>query len=114
MSRRGRVFLDEEPAGWLAETEGGVEFRYDAAWVARADAQPVSLTLPLREEPFVWSTVHPFFLGLLPEGWLLSISLSTLKLARDDAFGLVLHLCRDCVGAVRVLPAEDDPRGDTA
>lgn len=109
-SRRGKVFFDEELAGWLEETGEEVVFRYDPAWLAHPEAQPVSLTLPLREEPYASVTLHPFFLGLLPEGWLLEVSLAQLKLSKDDVFGLVLALCRDCIGAVRVEPAEESAR----
>ena len=104
--RKGRVYFDTDLAGWLEETDRGVSFSYDADWLANPHAQPVSLTLPLRAEPFTDKGVHPFFLGLLPEGWLLEISLSKLKLSKDDLFGLVLALCRDCVGAVWIEPDE--------
>jgi len=106
--RRARVLFDDEVAGLLEETPDGVRFTYDARWLEREDAQPVSLTLPLCAKAYASRTPHPFFLGLLPEGWLLAISLSALKLSPDDVFGLLLHLCRDCVGAVRVVPAEED------
>jgi serine/threonine-protein kinase HipA len=48
--------------------------------------------------------LHPFFENLLPEGWLLNIAVGKLKVARGDGFGLVLALCRDCIGAVSVEP----------
>lgn len=104
MARRGRVFLDREPVGWIEETETGMRFTYDAAWLARKDARPISLTLPLSSPSHESRGLHPFFAGLLPEGWLFDIALSTLKLSADDGFGLVLALCRDCIGAVRVQP----------
>jgi serine/threonine-protein kinase HipA len=109
-TRRGRVLFDGQLAGWIEEVEGGVSYRYDEHWLERSDAQPISLTLPLRSEPYVGKSVHPFFLGLLPEGWLLDLALSKLKLSKDDPFGLILMLCRDCSGAVSVEP---DPRKDT-
>ena len=43
----------------------------DADWLARPDAVPVSLTLPLRPEPYDSRSLHPFFENLLPEGWLI-------------------------------------------
>ena len=103
-SRRAVVFLDERPVGRLEERGDDVVFRYDDEWLAREEALPVSLTLPLRAEPYVARGVPPFFLGLLPEGWLFDLALARLKLTQADPFGLVLALCRDCVGAVRVLP----------
>ena len=108
MSRHGRVLFDGRVAGRIEEVEGGMLFRYDQEWLRHPDAQPISLTLPLRAEPFVSRGPHPFFLGLLPEGWLFELALARLKLSRDDAFGLFLHLCRDCVGAVSILPMEDE------
>lgn len=114
MARRGIVYCGRERAGAIEETSEGMSFRYDPAWLARADAQPVSLTLPLREEAFACRGLHPFFAGLLPEGWLFDIALSTLKLSADDGFGLLLALCRDCVGAVSIEPVievEGEARG---
>jgi serine/threonine-protein kinase HipA len=104
VARAGLVFLDREPCGRIDELEAGMRFTYDPAWVAREDAQPISQTLPLRAESYECRGLHPFFAGLLPEGWLLTIALSTLKLSPADGFGLLLMLCRDCVGAVRIEP----------
>ena len=68
---------------------------------------PVSQTLPLREEPYVSRSLHPFFDNLLPEGWLLELSTAKLKIPKDDAFGILLATCADCVGAVEILPLEE-------
>ncbi len=105
--RRGVVRLDGERVGTIEETLAGIRFRYDSAWLARADRVPVSLTLPLQDAAYEWSTLHPFFQNLLPEGWLLEISTAKLKISPDDAFGLLLSLCADCVGAVEIVA---DPR----
>jgi serine/threonine-protein kinase HipA len=112
VGRRGAVFFDRDLAGWIEETADGMTFRYEPAWLARADAQPVSLTLPLAVEPYTCRGLHPFFAGLLPEGWLFEISISTLKLSPDDGFGLLLALCRDCTGAVRIEPVPEGGRLD--
>ena len=76
------------------------------AWLARRDAVGVSLTLPLRAEPYETRGLHPFFENLLPEGWLLEIATTKLKISKDDSFGLLLAMCADCVGAVEILNAE--------
>jgi serine/threonine-protein kinase HipA len=102
--RRAIVRLDGRPVGELLETERGSRFTYDAGWLSVPGAAPVSLTLPLRAEPYEWPGLHPFFENLLPEGWLLAIATSKLKIAPDDAFGLLLATCADCVGAVEVVP----------
>ena len=63
---------------------------------------PVSLTLPKREEPYISSTLFPFFDGLIPEGWLLDIVVDNWKIDQRDRFGLLLCACRDCIGAVNI------------
>jgi len=102
--RRGRVLYASHLAGWIEETTDGMAFRYADEWLASENPQLVSLTLPLRAEPYTAKGLHPFFENLLPEGWLLNIAVGKLKLARADGFGLLLALCRDCVGAVSVEP----------
>ena len=105
--RRAVVRLDGQPVGTLSESGRQVEFRYDEAWVAKTDAVPISVTLPVRSGQYVTEGLHPFFENLLPEGWLLELATKKLKISKDDAFGLLLATCADCVGAVEVLPADD-------
>ena len=102
--RRGRVLFDDIPAGVIEERpDGMVVFRYLEEYLARPDAKPVSLTLPLSPEPVETTGLHPFFDGLVPEGWLLDIATRNWKLDPRDRLGLVLNLCTECIGAVRVL-----------
>ena len=58
----------------------------------------------LGPEPYVSNGLHPFFENLLPEGWLLEVASKTLKISKDDAFGLLLATCADCVGDVEIEP----------
>lgn len=107
MNRRGLVRLDGVDVGVIEEVPEGVHFAYLPGWLARPDRVPVSLTLPLRPEPYVYRSLPPFFDNLLPEGWLLELSTAKLKIPKDDAFGLLLATCADCVGAVEILPIDD-------
>jgi serine/threonine-protein kinase HipA len=104
-ARRGIVRLDGQLAGVLEETEEGTRFRYDEGWLSRPDAVPISLTMPLRGQPYEARGLLPFFENLLPEGWLLELSVAKLKISKDDALGLLLATCADCVGAVEVVDA---------
>ena len=101
--RRAIVRLDGQPVGTLIERGRRVTFRYTDDWLQRRDAVPVSLTLPLRAEPYVTDGLHPFFENLLPEGWLLELATKKLKVSKDDAFGLLVATCADCVGAVEIV-----------
>ena len=104
--RAAIISLDGKRVGGFQEIPHGTRFTYDAQWLAEPAALPVSVTLPLRAEPYDAPGVHPFFLNLLPEGWLLDTSAKILKISKDDAFGLVMHACADCIGAVEVHPEE--------
>ncbi|WP_417849951.1 HipA N-terminal domain-containing protein [Thalassoglobus sp.] len=107
-NRSGQVLLSGQPVGVLEEIEDKTRFRYLPEWLARKDAVPVSLTLPLRPEPYDSPGLHPFFENLLPEGWLLDVSSKKLKISKDDPFGLLLATCGDCVGAVEIEPLEPE------
>jgi serine/threonine-protein kinase HipA len=112
MSRRGIVRLDGRRVGTIREVEDGTEFRYDSEWLASPNATAISLTMPLRAEPYAARGLHPFFENLLPEGWLLELSTQKLKISKGDAFGLLLATCADCMGAVEVVPAESAESGE--
>ena len=109
MNRRGLVYFDRALAGLLLErATGGARFSYEPAWLADPEAPAISLTLPKREEPYEWDGPSPFFMGLLPEGWLHTLAIGKYRLAADDWFGQILALCGDCVGAVTVEAEEHE------
>jgi serine/threonine-protein kinase HipA len=95
-------------AGILEETDEGYEFRYDREYLADAAAAPVSLTLPLSEKPYKSPVLFPFFDGLIPEGWLLDVALRNTDISELDRFSLLLLCCKDCIGAVSVIPIKED------
>ncbi len=100
--RKAAIKIEEQLAGWLIQDEHGYYFMYDKSYAAQANARPVSLTLPLQQEPFTSKTLFPFFDGLIPEGWLLDIAQKNWKLNPRDRMGLLLACCKDCIGAVSV------------
>ena len=108
MGRRGKVIVHGKLAGWISENENGYAFYYDDTYLSDSEAEPVSLTLPLQKEPFINKTMIPFFDGLIPEGWLLDIAHKTWKIDPRDRMGLLLACCKDCIGAVSVLPVGKD------
>jgi HipA-like protein len=107
-NRQAIVRLDGQPVGTLIEAAKEVTFQYDDQWLNNEHGVPVSLTLPVRKEPYVTVGLHPFFENLLPEGWLLEITTTSLKISKDDAFGLLIATCADCIGAVEILPVTGD------
>lgn len=100
--KQGNVYFKNILAGTIREDEDGFTFQYDPDYLQRDDAQPVSLTLPLREEPYVSQVIFPFFDGLIPEGWLLDVATKSWKINERDRMGLLLACCNDCIGAVSI------------
>jgi serine/threonine-protein kinase HipA len=109
MSKRGRVFVCNIFAGELEERdEGGFIFSYDQDYLLSKTPRAVSLTMPLRSEPYHSSTLFPFFDGLIPEGWLLNITTQNWKIDARDRMELLLRVCGDCVGTVHIEAAKEE------
>ena len=106
--RRGKVFYKDELAGIIYEDSNGVSFTYDKNYLNSEHAKPVSLTMPLREEPYTDKVMLPFFDGLIPEGWLLEIAEQNWKINSRDRMGLLLAFCKDTIGAVSVVREESN------
>ena len=98
------VFLRNVKAGVLTEDENGYTFAYDADYLTSANAEAVSLTLPLSDKPYRDKVLFPFFDGLIPEGWLLDIAEKNWKIDALDRMSLLVAGCKDCIGAVGVEP----------
>ncbi len=101
------VFYGDKRAGELRRTAAGFEFSYDGAYLSSPEALPISLSLPLRAEKYESKLLFPFFVGLLPEGWLLDLICASAKIDKNDKFGLLLHTGQDPIGAVRVTAIKD-------
>jgi serine/threonine-protein kinase HipA len=91
--RKANIFVRDILAGRLEETETGYRFTYDSNYLEQPDAEPVSLTLPIRKQPYDSNILHPFFDGLIPEGWLLDVALRNNDISQLDRMGLLL-LCK--------------------
>ncbi|MBE6346498.1 MAG: phosphatidylinositol kinase [Lentimicrobiaceae bacterium] len=98
------VFLRNIKAGILTEDENGYTFEYNTEYLSTANAEAISLTLPLSNRPYHDKVLFPFFDGLIPEGWLLDIAEKNWKIDTRDRMSLLLACCKDCVGAVGVEP----------
>ncbi|HKP98544.1 MAG TPA: HipA N-terminal domain-containing protein [Fibrobacteria bacterium] len=101
--RSARVLVGNTFAGSISETDSGYRFEYAHEYLAAGDAEPISLTMPLRAEPYTSKVLFPFFDGLIPEGWLLAVAEKTWKLDPRDRMGLLLACCRECIGNVSIV-----------
>jgi serine/threonine-protein kinase HipA len=100
--RKAKVFYQDRWAGTLTEEEG-YHFQYEKDYLD-VGGESVSLTLPLRQEPYYSSFLFPFFDGLIPEGWILDIVEKNWKVNEKDRMGILLVACKDCIGAVSIVP----------
>lgn len=105
--RKGKVFYRDELAGIIEETSEGIKFTYDKNYLFSKTAKPISLLMPLKEEPYFNKVMIPFFDNLIPEGWLLEIAERNWKIGSRDRMGLLLTFCKDTLGAVSIERIED-------
>lgn len=105
--RKGFVYVQGRYAGMIEENDEGYAFQYDASYLQEQHALPVSITMPLQKEPFQSNVLFPFFDGLIPEGWILGIVNRNWKIDSKDRFGLLLAVCKDCIGDVSI-KSEDE------
>lgn len=107
--REAKVFYRDILAGILTETnDGEYIFVYDNWYVENFPNQFLSFSMPVRREEYIDNRLFPFFEGLIPEGWLLEIASESWKINRNDRMGLLLACCRNCIGAVSVIPINNE------
>lgn len=99
-NRKAEVFYHDRLAGVLEETDAGYKFTYDPCYLQ--NGKPVSLSLPLRGDPFESAVLFSFFAGLNSEGWYRDIVCATRKIDRADEFGILLATGENTIGAVTV------------
>ena len=109
--RQANVYISGLLAGRLSEDDSGYIFAYDAKYLNGSAAAPVSLTMPLRARPYYSTTLFSFFDGLIPEGWLLNIAAKTCRIDPKDRMGLLLACCKNCAGAVSIIPVNTKQNG---
>jgi serine/threonine-protein kinase HipA len=99
------VYMHGVIAGILERrSQARLRFTYDEAWVAE-ERSPLSLSLPVRSQPYEHGECSPFFEGLLPEGDFLKAIARTLHVSATNPFQLLTELGGECAGAISVAPA---------
>jgi serine/threonine-protein kinase HipA len=109
VSERLDVRLFDRKAGELAredETQGpeGWRFAYAPDYLAGAAPVALSVSLPLRSEPFEGAVVRNWFCNLLPEGIVRDAVETRLRIPPRDDFALLAAIGGECAGAVSIGP----------
>jgi serine/threonine-protein kinase HipA len=103
------VYLHDERAGLLERIDGAsLRFTYDPRWLVTAEA-PISLSLPLRAEPYEDPECRPFFKGLLPEGEFLRSIARTFHISAENPFTVLQEIGGECAGAVSLVAPDGNP-----
>jgi serine/threonine-protein kinase HipA len=84
-----QVLYNGKLAGILSKSAEVYRFVYDKNYLLTA-TQPVSLTLPLREAPYMSDVLFPAFVNKLSEGSNKAMQNRIFKIDENDYFGLLL------------------------
>ena len=107
--RSAQIYYKELLAGKLVETnEGEYVFQYDDQYVKDHQDKFITFSMPVSNRPYMEKRLFPFFEGLIPEGWLLDIAAKGWKINPNDRMGLLLACCKNCIGAVSVIPIPEE------
>lgn len=98
MMRKALVYVHNVLAAYFYQQDG----IYTVQYVEGYCGEPISLTCPVRQDPYTFEAFPAFFDGVLPEGPQLEALLRHAKLDADDYFSQLMHVGNDLVGAVTV------------
>jgi serine/threonine-protein kinase HipA len=79
-------------------------FTYDADYLNSSQPVALSVSLPLRAEPFAGAIARNWFGNLLPEGLVREAIASRLRIPVWDDFALLAAIGGECAGAVSITP----------
>jgi serine/threonine-protein kinase HipA len=109
------VWMNGQLVGtWTVAENRAQQFQYAEAWVQSQAARILSLSLPFQpgNQAHEGRTVESFFDNLLPDSKnIRERLLRKFRAKSDQAFDLLDEIGRDCVGAVQLLPEDEEPRG---
>jgi len=90
--------------GSLTKTkQSGMVFQYNDNWLSSSQARPLSLSMPLRRDPYSGSEVFNYFDNLLPDRKnIRDRVISRFKVESDHPFDILSAIGSDCVGAIQV------------
>ena len=106
------VYLNKIFAGVFEQNSSGggaLSFTYDEEYLKSESVAPLSISLPLRSEPFGHNQTKSFFSGLLPDEDQRNVLARKLKLSPANPFALLAEVGRDCAGAIEILHRGEKP-----
>lgn len=109
MSRVLDVYLQDFYAGQLVQNDFGVlVFTYDKIYVEQKKLA-LSLSLPLRVEPYEGNEAKAFFSGVLPDDIVRHRLARYLGVSEKNPFALLEAIGGECAGALSLYPEGQEP-----
>jgi len=115
MSRRQQrltIWMNGIQVGFWEKSKGEDLLRYLPEWSSDGQGRPLSLSLPFTPGDQVWrgNLVRDYFDNLLPDSEGIRRRLAMRYRAESlDPFDLLTELGKDCVGAIQLLNADEEP-----
>jgi serine/threonine-protein kinase HipA len=104
------VWWRDQTVGALRiDRQGDIEFTYAEAWRAASHARAISVSLPLRAEPYLRREARPFFEGLLPEESQRIAVARALGVSQQNEFRLLEQIGGEVAGALSLWPEGETP-----
>lgn len=107
------IWFNGEYVGVWGKHRGQETFQYDPSWLTNKYARVLSLSLPFTpgNQVFSGDVVRFYFDNLLPDSRDIRERMATKFSANGiSAFELLAEIGRDCVGAIQILPAGEEPQ----
>ncbi|MDR1185812.1 MAG: type II toxin-antitoxin system HipA family toxin [Coriobacteriales bacterium] len=104
---RLHICRQDNRIGELYASKDGTHFSYSAEYLGSGGI-PLSVSMPLREEPFPQNIALPFFDGLLPEGEQRRELGEVLHVAPASTMKMLSALAGECVGDLILVDDETD------
>lgn len=98
--KKAKVYIQNIEAGLFIEHSKN---KYTFEYLSNYKGEPVSLTMPVKSEPYYYDSFPPFFEGLLPEGFNLVQLLRLRKIDATDYFSQLIYIGSDVIGAVSII-----------
>ena len=103
------VYFHSRNIGTLTQDAiGKYSFQYDSEWIYDPAAQPLSQSLPLREEAYSEKECAGYFGGLLPEAFNRDLIARNIGITAENDYAMLKVIGGECAGAVTILDPEQE------
>ena len=94
------IWFDDLAVGHVdVASDGSLSLRYAERWLQTTGAFPLSVTMPLRAEPYPSDIISPWLANLLPEEEQLQVLTRSLGLDQADVLAVLAEIGGDTAGA---------------